>query len=356
MNSLNSDDVAAVRELALTAYAYDGLESFRCELLPAMMRLVPGDMSGYNELNLPAGEAIVVIETPDASFTGIDEAFAATAHQHPGVQLSERGDYRPHVMSDLLTVSELHRLDLYHDVYRRLGTEDQVYFNLAESTLVTIAINRSRRGFTAREREMIELLEPHLRRAYLQAHQRRLAKAVIAAQEAGLAEEDTGVILLDDGGRVVHASGLGRYLLAGYCPGEHDVGGVLPESLANWLRAMNIDVLNTVFVTRPRGRLRVRALSGRTADGWRILLLDERPADHLPAVESLRALGLTNRQAEVLRLLACGNSTQTIADQLYLSPATVRKHLENIYAKIGARSRTEAVAMALRQGPAKRLA
>ena len=44
----------------------------------------------------------------------------------------------------------------------------------------------------------------------------------------------------------------------------------------------------------------------------------------------------------MLRLLASGHSTQTIPQQLYLSPATVCKHLEHIYARLGARSRTEA--------------
>ena len=352
MTDLNSASVAAVMEVALTAYSFDGLESFRRELLSCVRRLIPGDVLGYNEMDLKAGETIVISDTPDVTSPGMVEAFVETAHQHPGVQLCQRGDFRPHFLSDLMTTSELHRLELYQEVYRRLGVEDQFYFNLTESAdLATVAIGRSRRSFTGRDRAIVELLEPHLRRAYLQAHRRDLAKAVIAAQEAGLEEADTAVILLDDRDHVLHASGLSQQLLDTYFPGQHDIGGILPESLANWLNTSNRDVLNSMCVTRPQGRLRIRALSRRTAEGWRTLLLDELPADPLPSVESLVALGLTNRQAEVLRLLASGNSTQTIADQLYLSPATIRKHLENIYTRLGTRSRTEAVAMALRQRP-----
>jgi DNA-binding CsgD family transcriptional regulator len=355
MRSLNSDSVAAVMDVALTAYSFDGLESFRRELLPCVRRLIPGDVLGYNELDLETGQTIVFVESPEATYRGLIEAFGATAHQHPGVQLCQRGDFRPHFLSDLVTTTELHRLELYQEVYRHLGMEDQIYFNLTESAnLVTVAISRSRRSFTGRDREMIEMLEPHLRRAYLQARQRDLAKAVITAQDAGLEEADTAVILVDDRGHVVHASGLSQQLLDAYCPGQHDIGGILPDSLASWLRTSNRDVLNSLCVTRPQGRLRIRALSGRTAEGWRTLLLDELPADHLPSVESLLALGLTNRQAQVLRLLASGTSTQTIADQLHLSPATIRKHLENIYTRLGAQSRTEAVAMALRHRPSKR--
>jgi DNA-binding NarL/FixJ family response regulator len=355
MRSLNSDSVAAVMEVAVAAYSFEGLESFRRDLLPCVRRLIPGDVHGYNELDLETGQAVVFVESPQATFPELIEAFGATAHQHPGVQLCQRGDFRPHLLSDLMTDGEYHRLELYQEVYRHLGMEDQIYFNLTESAnLVTVAISRSRRSFTDRDREMIEMLEPHLRRAYFQAHQRDLAKAVIAAQDAGLEEADTGVILLDDRGHIVHASGLSQQLLDAYCPVQHDVGGILPASLANWLDISNRDVLNSICITRPQGRLRVRALSGRTAEGWRTLLLDELPADHLPPVESLLTLGLTNRQAQVLRLLTSGSSTQTIADQLHLSPATIRKHLENIYSRLGTQSRTEAVAMALRHGLLKR--
>jgi DNA-binding CsgD family transcriptional regulator len=356
MTHLSRADVAAVMEVALAAYAFDGLESFRQELLPAIARLIPGDSSGYTELDLATDGAIVILDNPDATFTGMGEAFGTFAHQHPGVQLSQVGDFRPHTVSDLVTVDELHRLDIYQEVYRKLGMEDQIYFNLTESALVTIAINRSRRSFTARERELIKLLEPHLRRAYFQAHQRELAKAIIAAQQAGLDEADRAVILLDAFGHVVHASPLGRQLLATYWPDPLQIGAALPGTLATWLRATSIDTPNTLNLTRPCGRLRVQALSGRTIDGWRTLLLTEHPVDDLPDVKSLRTLGLTNRQAHVLRLLAGGHSTQTIADQLVLSPATVRKHLENIYTRIGARSRTEAVATALRHRPAGGLA
>lgn len=58
--------------------------------------------------------------------------------------------------------------------------------------------------------------------------------------------------------------------------------------------------------------------------------------------------GLTQREVEVLRLLAQGQSNQEIADALVISINTVARHLVNIYTKIGARNRAEAVAYALR--------
>ena len=52
---------------------------------------------------------------------------------------------------------------------------------------------------------------------------------------------------------------------------------------------------------------------------------------------------LTARQTELLRLVAQGRSTSQIAEALFLSPGTVRKHIENIFERLGVTNRTAAV-------------
>jgi DNA-binding NarL/FixJ family response regulator len=53
---------------------------------------------------------------------------------------------------------------------------------------------------------------------------------------------------------------------------------------------------------------------------------------------------LTGRQCELLALVAAGHDNIAIACQLRLSPATVRKHLENAFTRLEVSSRTAAVA------------
>jgi LuxR family maltose regulon positive regulatory protein len=53
---------------------------------------------------------------------------------------------------------------------------------------------------------------------------------------------------------------------------------------------------------------------------------------------------LSRREREVLRLLATGQSTQAIAETLVIAISTVKMHLRNIYSKLDAHSRTQAVA------------
>jgi two-component system, NarL family, response regulator len=60
--------------------------------------------------------------------------------------------------------------------------------------------------------------------------------------------------------------------------------------------------------------------------------------------------GLSRREVEVLRLAAGGHSNKRIASSLGLSEATVRTHISNILAKLGANDRTQAATEAMRRG------
>jgi pimeloyl-ACP methyl ester carboxylesterase/DNA-binding CsgD family transcriptional regulator len=60
--------------------------------------------------------------------------------------------------------------------------------------------------------------------------------------------------------------------------------------------------------------------------------------------------GLTPREVEVLRHVAAGATNKEIAGSLSLAVSTVERHLVNLYAKIGARGRADAIAYALRHG------
>jgi DNA-binding NarL/FixJ family response regulator len=59
---------------------------------------------------------------------------------------------------------------------------------------------------------------------------------------------------------------------------------------------------------------------------------------------------LTSRERDVLELVAQGRTNRQIATQLYISEKTVSVHVSNILAKLGVGSRTEAAAVARRQG------
>jgi LuxR family maltose regulon positive regulatory protein len=83
---------------------------------------------------------------------------------------------------------------------------------------------------------------------------------------------------------------------------------------------------------------------GLEAEGLR--LADGVPASSLQPLASTLVEPLSARELEVLQLIAGGRSNQAIAAQLVIAVGTVKRHITNIYGKLGVHSRTQAVARA----------
>ncbi len=154
-------------------------------------------------------------------------------------------------------------------------------------------------------------------------------------------------------GRVVWQTPLARCLLQGHGAGsETQVGG---EVLA-WVRAQARRLeageapQRWSSPARETRRL-VMALHEEAGDGQWLVVLQER--SDRSALEGLAAaFGLTAREAEVLCWVIKGKTNRDIGDILDLSPRTVHKHLEHVFAKLGVETRTAAASMALAKVPA----
>ena len=88
------------------------------------------------------------------------------------------------------------------------------------------------------------------------------------------------------------------------------------------------------------------SLQERTSDDdWLIVMREVSDAAVIEAM--MQACRLTMREAEVLYWVAKGKTNRDIGDILGSSPATVKKHLEHIYVKLGVETRTAAASVAM---------
>jgi DNA-binding NarL/FixJ family response regulator len=71
---------------------------------------------------------------------------------------------------------------------------------------------------------------------------------------------------------------------------------------------------------------------------------------HLAETEGAKTTPLSKREREILQKVADGATTRQVANDLGISPHTVKTHLERIFEKLGANDRAQAVAIAIRTG------
>jgi DNA-binding CsgD family transcriptional regulator len=224
------------------------LDEFCRVLLAAVRDAVPAEMSALNELPVDLPHTISLTDPPVPA--AIHRAFARFGFQNPLVEhyLATR-DSRATRFSDLISRRQLHKLDLYREVYEPLGVEYQVAFMLPSSSqrILGVALSRGKRDFSTAERDLLNHARPYL----IQAYRNALAYTQLER-------------------------GAGRQILT----------------------------------------------------------------------EDLQGLGLTQRQAETLRLVAMGHSDSTAAATLRIGVRTVHKHLQHAYQTLGVQNRSQAAHIA----------
>ena len=123
--------------------------------------------------------------------------------------------------------------------------------------------------------------------------------------------------------------------------------GELPPAACEWLaRCRQQDAGTSRSTTLTLGARRVLFEYCGIVEQDEMLLFCE-PADEMTGASLTGAFGLTPREAEVLRWVAAGKTNREIGLILSLSPRTVTKHLEHIFAKLGVETRTAAASRAL---------
>ena len=239
-------------------------ELYPAEFLARLQKLVPSTCVLYQEADHRAKTFLLAKGIgPDSDDDEDDERIYWTYGPCPTQDYRVRtGDLGAVRTSDLIPPRVYHQLPIYREYFRPASVEHIMDLGLPASPGRTRSLvlmrERGAPDFSTRDREVIDLLRPHLRR--IEAHVRlRRELAEVAAVPTRLGRSGNG---LDDCG---------------------DGGGL--QSI------------------------------------------------------------LTQREREIVELVAAGNTNAEIAATLWIAPCTVKKHLENVYAKAGIGRRSAIVAL-----------
>ncbi len=255
---LGERDLEASLSYLRGLYARRDPEGFKQHVLETIPNLVPSELTTYNEMDLRTSENVWRWEPVPSDFAELTEIFANCMDENPCVAYYRRtGDGRATKISDFLTQRELRKLGYYDEYLRRVGLEHRMSIVIPKPphSVIALALGRSGKDFSERDRLLLDLLRPHLTQAYDNA-----AAPPLIREESARPNQTKDVLL-------------------------------------------------------SRG--------------------------------SLELLGLTDREADILLGIARGKTNKQIATSLYVSPLTVKTHLQHVYRKLGVASRTEALARAL---------
>jgi DNA-binding CsgD family transcriptional regulator len=285
-----------------------------------MRRLVPSDLLSYSEVDRVRQLSLLEVDDPGADGPAA-ETYFRLRHQHPVCRFEEEtGDFRARKLSDFVSRTELRRREIYWEWFRPWGVEHEMGVGLdapLTHTKVFVFARSAGRDFSERDRAVLNFLRPHLMSLYRAADARRRAGEALAVLE----HTKTPVVLLEGAGRIGFATLQARQLLRRYF-GTRD--GLIPDELTALLRE---PAKGPWTVARGERTLVLELVGGA-------LLLEEQRA----------APQLTEREREILDLVAAGKTNAEVAETIWIAPGTVRKHLENIYEKLGVHTRTAAVA------------
>jgi DNA-binding CsgD family transcriptional regulator len=334
--TLRHSDLQGVLGFLHEAGAETGPDPFPPPILGHLRTLVPSDAVSWHEWSLDGERSRYEVASVDPARTAtVWEAYAQFRHQDP---LPGGGPWpsRPPAlvgrtlkMSDFLSDRRFRRLDLYGYVCEPLGVQHvmKLFLPLRDGVARSLVFDRGGRDFSERDRLVVDVLRPHLVQLEERAKTRRLAAALAVGSE--LPGE---LIVLNGANRVELATTRARRLLHRYAPGGE--GARLPPVVEDWLR----EDAGSLALERGANRLVIRRVNGPEPT---LALTEEPVRKPMPGI-------LTRREQEILALVGEGKSNADIAAELWIALGTVRSHLEHIYAKLGVRSRTAALARARR--------
>jgi DNA-binding CsgD family transcriptional regulator/PAS domain-containing protein len=347
---LDAGDLHTAFSVVQAVHHAPDLDAFPRVVLQELRRIIDYDFGGYNEVDPVARRLVVALDPVDdpRGHQEMIERWASLIDQHPVANYYRgTGDGAAFRISDFLSHDEYHALDLYREVYAPMQCEFQISVALPapHPLVVAIALNRPDRDFSERDRSVLDLLRPHLVQAYRSAQLRATVESLQRSVELGGA----GVLLVEGSGDILVASPRAERLLVSIVRD----GRIIDDDVVKWL----VDE-RTRYAARDGGAPVVGSAYRHAVEGPDVLLRfvpgvggaydaivcgERSPYD----ANRLTALGLTEREGEVLVQLVRGHSTGDIATTLGMQPATVRKHLEHIYTKLGVHDRTAAIAQAI---------
>jgi len=349
---LDQADLIGVLDLVREVGQARDPDEFLRATLRGVMDLVPCLVASMNEIVPMADRMVFWVEPPMfRPPDGVSEALAELAGQHPLIRHAmETGDGSAHRISDFWTQEEFHASPLYRLVYQPMGVEYQMSVTLPapQPVVLGLALSRAEGDFSERDRAVLNLARPHLAQAWRHAGEQQRLRGLLDAANDAVGQEGSGMVVLWDPPEELTSGALVtlyRFF------GRPSPLSPLPTRVQRWVEAQRdrlvsgerLDVMRPLTAELEGRRCTLRYLPPQATHPGAIMVAMQGRS----SVRTFETLGLSAREAEIVQWVTVGETNAAIAARLHLSPGTVKKHLDNVYAKLGVRGRGALTAFVL---------
>lgn len=260
---------------------------------------------------------------------------------------NEAKDYCIMKITDLMTFPEYESSTNFREVVQPSGYYYSlvIYFRDGQKLISSIAMARSYEegDFTDEEILILDRICPYINKRLVEFDRARVASGFQRMMEDVLDISGNAMLMLDDKLNLIAANQHAKEI----CPQLIGVGGnALADTVA--MVARRYRFREDYFTVNAKDGMAYDLsispyYSAGVASGAVAYLVTVCPQSREAATHQKLArrqdLGLTDRQKQIIECIAAGKTNREIADEMFISENTVRKHVENIRVKLGAKNR-----------------
>ena len=318
-------------------------------MLEVLNELVPADSVVLQIADVQKPEAFSAITLPEDHATPERIALIGQySHQSPFVAYYlATWDSHWKMITDFMPLEDFYKTDLHRLALEPIGINHQIFgvLGVLDGTGYAIAINRIHQGFTERERELLNVIQPHLVTSFINAAVCSRAQKSISQIKAAMEMAPGAYGYFDREGRVSWIQDRAEAWLQEFFADEVKNDGNIPRSLRGLLE----EAIRNGSIPRQLEKFSgdeclIVCLGSSSIGGW-IMRLERKLRTPPPYFHPLPQF--SERKNEVLQWMVEGKRNAEIAMILELSPRTVERHVAEILAELQVENRATAIVRAM---------
>jgi DNA-binding CsgD family transcriptional regulator len=343
---LGSKDLRVALQFLREHCAPDTIKRFISSAVEGLFHLFPCIVANYGEIDRARHTGSLVSYPPEFATPQKNNDALSMGFQELG-SLFQNRTWSPVRLSALVSDAKFKQTRMFQEHFRPFGGLDLLVIQHDRADGLAEFFSLFRQGyFSDRDQAMLDVVARPLQSALMNARALSYLSDHRVVLEAGLRNSGWTTLTVSRQGRILRETPEARRMLSFHF-GSSVLNSHLPDDLRRWIGA-SCEVFENLSCTAPaessplsiatRGTLLVIRLLLHPS-GCLLLLREE---DETSEWKPLMQLGLTEREAQVLHLIAMGKTGPEIAILLGISHNTVRKHTSQIFIQLRVETRTAA--------------